>query len=139
MLGSFVINCVVVTTTVMIHYEFLHRLDHHIPQLKLSARFQIVLGVLGALLAHTIEVWCFALVYFAMHHIGGWGGLAGDFDGSLSASCYFSFVTFTTVGYGDIIATGQLRYVAAIESLTGLVLITWTASYLFLMMQRHWK
>ncbi|MFT6897577.1 MAG: hypothetical protein ACJA13_001986, partial [Paraglaciecola sp.] len=34
---------------------------------------------------------------------------------------------------------GDLRYLTGIESLTGLVLITWTASFLFFEMQRHWN
>jgi len=52
---------------------------------------------------------------------------------------YFSFTTFTTVGFGDIQPTGDLRFLTGIESLTGLVLITWTASFLFVEMQKFWN
>ena len=51
---------------------------------------------------------------------------------------YFSFTTFTTLGYGDIEAVGQLRHLTGIEVLAGLMLITWSASFLFLEMQRYW-
>ena len=51
---------------------------------------------------------------------------------------YFSFTTFTTLGFGDIHPLGPIRFLTGIEALTGLVLITWTASFLFLEMQRHW-
>jgi hypothetical protein len=52
---------------------------------------------------------------------------------------YFSFTVFSTVGFGDIEPTGNLRFLTGIESLTGLVLITWSASFLYFEMQRHWK
>ncbi len=47
-------------------------------------------------------------------------------------------MTFTTVGYGDIVAHGHLRYLSGLEALTGFVLITWSASFLFLEMQKYW-
>jgi len=70
----------------------------------------------------------------------GWGALHGEyFDGSLLDCIYFSFTVFTTLGFGDIFPEGNLRYLIGIESLTGLVLITWTASFLYYEMQRSWS
>ena len=46
---------------------------------------------------------------------------------------------FTTVGFGDIVPTGPLRLLAGMEALTGFVLITWTASFLYLEMNRLWR
>jgi hypothetical protein len=51
---------------------------------------------------------------------------------------YFSYAAFTTVGFGDIVATGPMRLLAGMEALTGFVLITWTASYLYIEMSRTW-
>ncbi|EEB77646.1 hypothetical protein GPB2148_582 [marine gamma proteobacterium HTCC2148] len=51
---------------------------------------------------------------------------------------YFSFTTYTTLGMGDIEPIGDLRYLTGLESLTGLVLITWSASFLYLEMTRYW-
>ena len=42
------------------------------------------------------------------------------------------------MGYGDIVATGPIRYLTGMEALTGFVLITWSASFLFLEMQKYW-
>ncbi len=132
-------NSLVVVLAVIIHYEFLFRLTLLVPKLQIKHRFRIVLGVGGALLAHAVEVWIFAFAYYFMHRIDGWGGLQGNFDGSLLDCVYFSFTTFTTLGFGDIQPLGHLRYLTGIESLTGLVLITWTASFLFVEMQRYWN
>ena len=45
---------------------------------------------------------------------------------------------YTIVGDEDIEPIGLLSYLIGIESLTGLVLITWTASFLYYEMQRYW-
>ena len=45
----------------------------------------------------------------------------------------------TTIGFGDISPVGDIKYLTGLQALTGLVLITWTASFLFLEMQKYWK
>ncbi|WP_298187561.1 potassium channel family protein [uncultured Pseudomonas sp.] len=139
MFSVFLVNSLVVIIAVVTHYEFLFRLTQLLPKLNVRHRFRIVLGVCGALLAHAVEVWVFAFAYYFMHRASGWGELAGNFDGSLLDCVYFSFTTFTTLGFGDIEPTGSIRFLAGIEGLTGLVLITWTASFLFVEMQRYWQ
>jgi len=66
--------------------------------------------------------------------------LVGDVTshGQLLDAVYLSFVTFTTVGYGDLIANGYMRYLTGVEALTGLILVTWSASFLFVEMQKFW-
>ena len=98
----------------------------------------MVIGVLAALLAHVVEIWIFGLAYYWQQQSVRLGSLQGNFDGSLLDCVYFSFTTYSTVGYGDIEPVGHLRFTAGLESLTGLVLITWSASMLFLEMQRYW-
>ena len=73
-----------------------------------------------------------------MHKTDGWGTLEGNFGGSLLDCVYFSFTTYTTLGFGDVVPHGDLRYLTGLESLTGLLLITWTASFLYLEMTRYW-
>ncbi|MDT8399711.1 MAG: potassium channel family protein [Pseudomonadales bacterium] len=138
MLKITLVNSFIVALVVMIHYEALFRLTTLMPAMQIRHRIRIVLGVFGALIAHAVEVWVFALAYYLMDHSEGWGHLEGNFDHSLLDSVYFSFTTFSTLGFGDIQPIGHLRYLTGIEALTGLVLITWTASFLFLEMQRYW-
>jgi len=138
MIAVFLINSLVVSLVVIIHYEFLFRITVFVPKMSIKHRFRIVTGVFIALIAHSIEIWVFALAYYFMHMTDGWGELQGNFDGSLMDSAYFSFTTFTTLGFGDITPHGDIRYLTGVESLTGLVLITWTASFLYFEMQRYW-
>jgi len=139
MLAVTLINMLVVIIAVIIHYECLLRLNDLLPRLKVRSRFKMMIGVFGALLAHAIEVWCFALAYYLMTRDGEWGNLSGHFDGSFMDCVYFSFTTYTTIGFGDITPIGNLKFLTGLQALTGLVLITWTASFLFLEMQKYWK
>ncbi len=128
-----------VVVTVFIHYEFLRRLGQLLMRFGPHYhRSRILLAVLGALVAHAVEVWVFAGGYYLMHHAEQWGQLIGNFSGSLMDCVYFSFTVFSTVGFGDVEPFGAIRFLAGIESLTGLILITWSASFLFIEMQRHW-
>lgn len=52
---------------------------------------------------------------------------------------YFSIETYTSLGLGDIDPLGQLRLLTGIEALTGLLMISWTASFTYLEMSRYWK
>jgi hypothetical protein len=139
MLGVTVANVMVVVLAVSIHYECLLRLSLLLPKLVSWSRFRIVLGVFGAMIAHALEVWCFAFAYYLIIRYTSWGTFQGHFDGSLLDCAYFSFTTFTTIGFGDITPVGDLKFLIGLEALTGLMLVTWTASFLFIEMQRFWR
>ena len=134
-----IVNIFVIALAVLIHYEFLYRLSLAIPKMKIKHRFRIVIGVFGALVAHSIEILLFAVAYYLLVQSQQWGSLTGNFTGSLVDCIYFSYTTFTTLGFGDIEPHGRLRHLVGLESLTGLLLITWTASFLYFEMQRHWN
>ena len=138
MFTIFLINSSIITVAVLIHYEFLYRMSAAVPKMKIKHRFRIVFGVFGALVAHSIEIWIFSIAYYLIPGIPGMGHIEGNFDGSLLDCVYFSYTTFTTLGLGDIEPHGHLRHLVGLESLTGLLLITWTASFLYYEMQRYW-
>ena len=138
MIIVFIVNLLVIGLVVVIHYEFLHQITLLMPRLRIRHRFRIVLGVFASLTAHAVEVWIFAISFLLMHRAEGWGHLEGNFDGTLLDCVYFSFTSYTTLGTGDIVPYGDLRFLTGLESLTGLVLITWTASFLYLEMTRYW-
>ena len=132
-LGNLGVILLTVLLSTSLHYFFLRhlnrgaRLARRFPQIRLSY------CVMVSLVAHSIEVALFALAYKASIE-SGFGALEGSFEGSIADHLYFSYAAFTTVGFGDIVPTGPLRLLAGMEALTGFVLITWTASYLYLEM-----
>ena len=134
----FLVICIVVAIVVLIHYEFLYRFSRVVLKMTIRHRFRVLASVVAGLIAHSIEICVFAVAYYIFHHLDGWGELQGNFDGSLLDSIYYSFTTFTTLGFGDIEPFGAIRYLTGLESLTGLVMITWTASFIYFEMQRYW-
>ena len=133
------INCVVVFISLVVHYEFLLKLTHWVPRLSIPHRLRLFVFVAGTLIAHAVEIWVFGLAYFVVSHWDQFGELTGDFTGQFLEYIYFSFTTYTSLGIGDIKPTGYVRFLTGIEALTGLVLITWTASFLFVEMQKNWR
>lgn len=52
---------------------------------------------------------------------------------------YFSIVTFTTLGYGDITLDTPWRMLSGIEAVNGILLAGWSTALLFTVVQRSWK
>lgn len=139
MLLAFLIFSLLVAVAVLIHYEILRILSIIIPKLRIKHRLRVVIGVFGTICAHLVEVWLFGLAFFLMLGFGVFGNLQGNFDGSLIDCVYFSFTTYTTIGYGDIEPIGEMRFLAGLEAITGLSLITWSATFMFMEMTRFWE
>lgn len=138
MLSAFLINSLLVSAAVVIHYEVLRYLSTLVPRLTMRHRLRVLICVFGALCGHVLEIWLFGLGYFLLLHLPGMAAFGGNFDGSVLDCVYFSFTTYTTLGFGDIEPMGHVRFLAGLESLTGLVLITWTASFVYIEMRKFW-
>jgi hypothetical protein len=85
---------------------------------------------LGAwiVLFHLIEVTVFGLFYL-------WVGAMPD----LSSTLYFSAVTYTTTGYGDLVLPMEWRLVGAVEALTGILLCGWSTGFFFAIVSRMFE
>ena len=139
MLTALLTSALLVILVVLVHYEMLHRLSLLLPRIKIRHQFRIVIAVLGAIIAHVIEIWIFGVGYYLLISNELTGNLLGNFTGSLEDCGYYSFITYTSLGFGDIIPDGYLRFISGIEALTGLVLIAWTASFVYVQMERFWN
>lgn len=132
-----------VVSAVWIHYESLRYLSIRLSKVKIKPPLRLVLGVFGVLIAHILEMMVFAVLYLSLIPFEIFGGLHGnfpaDFSPTFADAFYFSCITYTSLGFGDIVPLGWLRLIAGLEALLGLVLITWTASFLYLEMTRYWQ
>ena len=83
-------------------------------------------SVLGAICIYLLIGMDFTFVYGAAAALGSGDFFADGTDGTLSLRLYFSYVTLTTVGYGDYTPAGDLGHTLAIvEALLGqLYLVT---------------
>lgn len=138
MVLNFIVNILLIAICVLIHFEVLRLLTIYSPIVKIKPRFKVLLGVIGVLLTHIVEIWVYGFAFYLLTHFLDSGKLLGAFDGSLLDCVYFSFSCYTSLGFGDIVPVGLLRFTAVIETLTGLVLISWTASFMFIEMQSFW-
>ena len=87
-----------------------------------------------------------ALVVFVLHaiEIVIWAGayqllLPIDELATFEEAVYFSFVTFTTLGYGDITLSEGWRLLSGIEALNGILLVGWTTAMIFSVVQNIWR
>ena len=62
--------------------------------------------------------------------------LPGSTLRSLEEAMYFSFTTFTTLGYGDITLEEPWRLLTGIEALSGILLIGWSTALSFVVITR---
>jgi hypothetical protein len=125
-----------VLLTVLIHYEALRLITLLLPRVSVAPRMRILVVILGVFAAHTVEVWVFGLCYWFLS--GTLGGVSGHMSGHLLDYVYFSVVVYTSLGFGDIQPYELLRLVAGVEALVGLLMIGWSASFTYLMMEKLW-
>jgi hypothetical protein len=78
-LQSFVVNGLLISLAILVHYEMLRWLSIGIPKLPTRHRLKVVTGRLGALTAHVIEIWMFGIGYYFLIETGRSG--ARDLDG----------------------------------------------------------
>ncbi len=136
----FISTIIAIILAVGLHYEVLtHLAENHFKR-AWPSRLLLPVGVLIVILTHVIEVWMFAFLYYYLIPLENTGEVIGELDAEFSNSildcAYFSFVNYTSLGYGDLVPIGHIRFVAGSEALTGLVLIAWTASFTYLQMQQ---
>lgn len=142
MLLPWLISFALIVVTVFIHYEALRLLAAHIEdlQLPLRVRLRMALVMLAIIATHLSEILLFALGLYLASRVAGIGNLTGQVHvGAFRDFLYFSFVSYTTLGFGDVYPTAGLRFITGVEALTGLLMITWSASFAFLYMERFWQ
>jgi hypothetical protein len=139
-----VLAAAMVGVCVLVHYETLRFASLFMPRLTIRPRNRILFVMGAAFFAHSVEVWLCAALFYAIGHVGlvdGWaiGGIEGKFEGSFYEYLYFSTVSYTSLGLGDIYPTGVLRILTGVEALIGLVMIAWTGSFTYLAMEKFWS
>jgi hypothetical protein len=77
------------------------------------------------ILLHIIEVTMWAAAYTVI------GAMPG-----LQEALYFSAVTYTTTGYGDLVLPKDFRLVGAVEALTGILMCGWSTGFFFAIVSR---
>ena len=77
---------------------------------------------------HIIEITGWAMFYW-------WKQCLPDLESAL----YFSVVTYTTVGYGDLTLVKGWRLLGGIEALTGILMCGWSTGFFFAFVSRIYQ
>ncbi|HBQ49148.1 MAG TPA: two pore domain potassium channel family protein [Hyphomonas atlantica] len=128
-----------VITTFLLHYAVFRWLSGGMSNIAMTAERRILIIWLLTLSAHVVEVALYAAAYVLgerMLEIGSLEGLqiVGPLD-----YFYFSIVAYTSLGMGDIVPSDHLRFITGIETLNGLLLIAWSASFNYIAMVKFWS
>ncbi len=83
------------------------------------------------ILLHILEAIFWALLFLALPSRGGLD--------SFHEAMYFSMVTFTTLGYGDITLNADWQLLAGVEGMVGIVVFGLTTAMLFAVIQKCWN
>ena len=97
---------------------------------RIGARFWFSTWVLvrtagWIILLHLVEIALWAFFYT-------WRNAMPD----LPSAFYFSAVTYTTTGYGDLVLPNEWRLVGGVEALTGILMCGWSAAFFFAVVSR---
>ncbi len=136
---TLLVTGLIVALTVLIHFEALRWLSAFMGSTHGRFRLALLVCMFGAMVAHIFEIWVFGFGYYFLTASEQFGSLEGGFTHTLGDCGYYSFVTYTTLGFGDLVPKGPVRFLTGMEALTGLLLITWTASFMYIQMQQEWK
>lgn len=138
MFPSVVACALTVVLCVYVHLTMLRLLnDRVLPRFQRHSRTAAGIMVLIALVGHLLEIWIFAVAILIVGSLSD-TQFAEELQLDGFDAFYYSAVSYTSMG-AEPLHESPLRILTAIEALTGLILITWTASFIFLVMQQTWE
>ena len=102
--------------------EWLLRRREDLERSASHRHFVVLIGTLfgGVLFLHVIQTSLWAVFYYTQN-------LFSDFETSL----YFSMVSFTTIGYGDVLLPRRWRLLGVIEGFSGVLLCGISTAFIF--------
>ncbi|GMU45402.1 MAG: hypothetical protein AMXMBFR26_01840 [Porticoccaceae bacterium] len=136
MIYTLVASLLLIVACVLFHYEALRFIGAIAARVQQHRRTVLVV-IFGVVAAHLVEILGYAMAMYLGHGLG-LGSVTGVAHPRAPQYFYLSAETFTTLGLGDIYPTGDLRLIAALEPLIGILLIGWSTSYTYLAVQRYW-
>lgn len=129
MLREVAIATAIVSVSLIIHMagillmaEWLLRRRENFERGTTRRQFAVLIVTLfgGILTLHLAQTSLWAVFYYAQ-------GLFSDFETSL----YFSMVSFTTIGYGDVLLPRNWRLLGVIEGFSGVLLCGISTAFIF--------
>ncbi|WP_170481992.1 ion channel [Ruegeria arenilitoris] len=122
----FLIEIMLLTWCALVIRKLVAKWGHKNPIYVTAGPISVALAFI--ILTHTLQVWIWAVVWVLRDVLPDW-----------NSALYFSLVTFTTLGYGDIVLGEGLRIFGAFASVTGLLAFGLSTAFLVALMTRVFK
>lgn len=137
MLKQIAVGLGMVIITTIIHASFMV-FGERLLRWRLARYGRSVHYLTKALLVSILAAWMFlavvteALIWAQVYL---WNHFITELP-DIETALYFSMVTFTSVGYGDIVLKGSWRMLASIQGANGVIIFGWTTALIFTYIQR---
>jgi voltage-gated potassium channel Kch len=131
MLSNLLLAWCLMAACVMVHATGVTAVLRRVPAQRGDARrywprVWLLVRLAGAIIAfHLLEICVWAAAYW-------WGEAMPD----PASALYFSAVTYTTTGYGDMVLPQDWRLVGGVEALTGILMCGWSTGFFFALVSR---
>ena len=132
--GQLLLGTLMIAGTVIFHVtalvylaNFLKRQSHIVARFKnmVATTYLMIVTVFTIICIHTIEAWSWAALFIYL----------GEFS-ELKQALYFSVVTSTTLGYGDVTLSERWQLLGTFEAMGGLILFGTSTAFLLGLMRR---
>ena len=124
--------------TTFLFYEVLSLVTKAITYRYLSARMLLLILISGIMIAHILSIAVYGVAYWCLVNYLNYLPLKGLDSGGISAYLYYSATTYSSLGVGDIYSQGGLRLITGVETINGLTLIAWSATFTYFAVQKMW-
>lgn len=127
------IGCLLILITTFMHglttryamYLAVKYTEHGKERLKKAKEYLVSIMVLIIFMASILEAITWAISYL----------LLGAID-KFEPAFYFSLVTYTTLGYGDIILEENYRLLASFQAVNGIIIFGWSTAIVLAVVQK---
>src|SRR5918999_1255496 len=133
------VTLIAVASCVLLQYEYLILLWRRLSVHAGHRRVKVLYAIFAVIVLHALEICIFGVALWLLTRWPAVGELGGEEPSGFFDYLYFSAVTFTPGGFGEKWAGGAIRFLCAVEALTGFVLITWSAAFTYLEMEKFWR
>ncbi|WP_053972305.1 potassium channel family protein [Mangrovimonas sp. ST2L15] len=139
MISLLLIGCILVAISVLLQAYctlfWLKKVSKYLNERRLNTHEVLKLLILSFLvfsLLHFVQTAIWALGYY-------YNPLTTSSFNDYFEALYFSMVTFTTLGYGDITLNSNWRLLSGFEAINGIMLIGWTTAMMYSLLQKFTK
>ena len=139
LLVKLLIGAVMIAITVVIHAVacdtvFVFIENHAKGFARIFKSFWKILALIVSIfmigLALMIDIWLWTLLFYY---------LEPEVLGDIETALYFTTITFTTVGYGDVVLPPDWRLLSSSTAINGMILFGWSTAFIFEIMTSLYK